>query len=299
MFIASLNSGSNGNCYYVGNDKEAILVDAGISCREIERRMKRLDLSMKNVRAVFVSHEHTDHIRGIPVLANKYRLPVYITHPTHIQGGLRLDSQTAKVFTAYEPVMIGDLAITAFPKFHDASDPYSFIISCNGINIGVFTDIGIPCEHVIRNFRICHAAFLEANYDEDMLENGRYPYYLKKRISGGKGHLSNRQALELFISHRPAHMSHLFLSHLSKENNCPRLVEELFSRHAGTTSIVVASRYVETSVFHIVPSEIPEIPHSELLESASSQVVEIASSEMLEEETPFPVALGQLRLAFA
>src|SRR5688572_15554960 len=198
LFITSLNSGSNGNCYYVGNDNDAILVDAGISCREIIKRMKRLGLSMDKVRAVLVSHEHWDHIRGLPVLVKKFSLPVYITEPTHHHGGLSLDVQFIKSFAAYEPIVIGDLSITAFPKFHDAMDPYSFIITCNGIRVGVFTDIGWPCEHVIRHFSQCHAAFLESNYDEGMLQNGRYPYYLKKRISGEKGHLSNKQALELF-----------------------------------------------------------------------------------------------------
>jgi phosphoribosyl 1,2-cyclic phosphodiesterase len=186
LSISSLNSGSNGNCYYVGNDKEAILVDAGISCREIERRMKRIGLDLHKVKAVFVSHEHSDHIKGVPTLAKKHKLPVYITAPTQLHGGLMLKEQAIS-FKAYEPVTIGELTITAFPKFHDASDPYSFIVNCKGVTVGVFTDIGFACENVIRNFKECHAAFLEANYDEDMLQNGRYPYYLKKRISGEKG----------------------------------------------------------------------------------------------------------------
>ena len=251
LFITSLNSGSNGNCYYVGNDKDAILVDAGISCREIEKRMKRLGLAMTKVRAVLVSHEHWDHIRGLPVLSKKFSLPVYITEPTHINGGLELNAQHIKSFAAYEPIVIGELSITAFPKFHDAMDPYSFIITCNGIKVGVFTDIGWPCEHVVRHFSQCHAAFLESNYDEDMLQNGRYPYYLKKRISGEKGHLSNKQALDLFKSHRPTFMSHLLLSHLSKENNSPEIVEQLFNAHANGIKIVVASRFKETEVYCI------------------------------------------------
>lgn len=251
LSISSLNSGSNGNCYYIGNDKEAILVDAGISCREIERRMKRLGLEMQKVKAVFVSHEHWDHIAGIPVLAKKHRLPVYITSPMQLHGGLVLDQECAKSFTAFEPIAIGDLVVTAFPKLHDASDPYSFIIACNNVKVGVFTDIGSPCQHVISHFKQCHAAFLESNYDEDMLHNGRYPYYLKRRISGGNGHLSNRQALELFKTHRPSFMTHLLLSHLSKENNCPDLVRELFTQHAGKTEIVIASRFAETAIYNI------------------------------------------------
>ena len=153
LFITSLNSGSNGNCYYVGNDTEAVLVDAGISCTEIEKRMKRLGLTMQKVKAVFVSHEHTDHISGVQVLAKKHNLHVYITHATHRFSRLKLDKNLILNFFSHTPITIGNLSITAFPKFHDAADPYSFIISCNKINVGVFTDIGAHCEHLINNFK--------------------------------------------------------------------------------------------------------------------------------------------------
>ncbi|WCT10249.1 MBL fold metallo-hydrolase [Mucilaginibacter jinjuensis] len=251
VFIASLNSGSNGNCYYVGNQHEAVLIDAGISCRETEKRMARIGLSMSKVKAIFISHEHSDHISGVPVLAKKYQLPVYITPRTTFTGRQFLNAQMVYPFVAYQPIRIGELTITAFPKFHDAAEPHSFVVSCNEINIGVITDIGSACEHVIRNFAQCHAAFLEANYDEQMLTNGRYPYHLKRRISGGRGHLSNTQALELFIKHKPAYMSHVLLSHLSKDNNDPQLVKEMFNEHADGTEIIVASRYQESAVYEI------------------------------------------------
>lgn len=254
LFITSLNSGSNGNCYYVGNDTEAILVDAGISCREIEKRMKRLGLFIERVKAVFVSHEHSDHIKGLPVLVKKYQLPVYITPKTMRHGGLAFEDHLLKVFKSHEPVAIGRLSVTAFPKFHDASDPYSFIVSGNNICVGIFTDIGAPCRHLIKYFKQCHAAFLEANYDEEMLDNGGYPVFLKNRIRGGMGHLSNRQALDLFVTHRSKFMSHLFLSHLSKNNNCPELAMDLFRAHAGNVEVIVASRMEETGVFHICQS---------------------------------------------
>lgn len=251
LFVSSLNSGSNGNCYYVGNQEEGILVDAGISCRETERRMKQTGLSLQMVKAIFISHEHSDHIRGLEVLSRKYQLPVYITQPTLINGSLALDPGLVRNFSAYEPIHIGALTVTPFPKFHDAADPHSFTVSGAGLHIGVFTDIGAPCEHLIRQLRLCDAAFLETNYDEDMLEQGRYPIHLKRRIRGGQGHLSNRQALELFLAHRPPHMSHLFLSHLSQDNNRPELALELFLRHAGDTRIVVASRYEPSAVYAI------------------------------------------------
>ncbi len=251
LFIASLNSGSNGNCYYIGNEREAILVDAGISCRETEKRMLRLGLSIKKVKAIFVSHEHSDHISGIPVLAKKHQLPVYITQPTLQNGGLSLEEHLITPFTAFQTISIGELDVTAFPKQHDASNPHSFIITCRDIKVGVFTDIGVACEHVITHFSMCHAAFLEANYDDDMLDNGGYPYHLKRRIRGGNGHLSNKQALSLFTTHKAPYLSHLLLSHLSKNNNDPRLVQELFDSCAGETAIIIASRYEETAVYHI------------------------------------------------
>jgi phosphoribosyl 1,2-cyclic phosphodiesterase len=251
LYIASLNSGSNGNCYYIGNDNEAVLIDAGLSCRETEKRMKRLGLLIKNVKALFVSHEHTDHIFGIPVLAKKYLLPVYITSTTLQYSGFSIDKNLIVPFRAYEPVNIGALSITAFPKFHDASDPHSFIVEGNAVKVGVFTDIGTACEHVTMHFKQCNAAFLEANYDEEMLAAGRYPYYLKERIRSIKGHLSNNAALQLFTSNRPSWMSHLILSHLSKNNNRTELVQQLFNEHAGATRIIIASRYVETGVYQI------------------------------------------------
>lgn len=251
LFIASLNSGSNGNCYYLGNDSEAILIDVGISCREIEKRMRQLGLDMYKIKAVFVSHEHSDHIKGIAVLTKKYRLPLYITADTLLHSRLRIDPEMLRHFSINEQVDIGSISITSFSKRHDACDPCSFIISSNRIKVGVFTDIGFACENVISHFQLCHAAFLEANYDEEMLEKGSYPYHLKRRIRGGFGHLSNKQALDLFLKYRPSFMSHLLLSHLSQNNNSPELVNELFNNNRGNVEIVVASRHEVTPVYHI------------------------------------------------
>lgn len=251
LFVASLNSGSNGNCYYIGNEEDAVLIDAGLSCRETEQRMKRLELSLKRVKAIFVSHEHSDHINGVSGLSKKHKLPVYITPRTMEEGRIRLREGLAMPFQAYQPVPIGTMTVQAFPIEHDAADPHNFMVTHNAVNVGVFTDIGRPNEHVTRHFEQCHAAFLEANYDEEMLETGSYPLSLKDRIRGGNGHLSNAQSVQMFLNHRPMHMTHLFLSHLSQNNNSPRLVRELFAGVAGKTEIIIASRHKETKVFHI------------------------------------------------
>jgi phosphoribosyl 1,2-cyclic phosphodiesterase len=257
LFISSLNSGSNGNCYYIGNESEAILVDVGISCREVEKRMRRLGLSMQKVKAIFISHEHSDHIRGVCGLVKKYQTPVYITSKTLLHCNFALDENLVKNFDNNNPIIIGSLSIIAFPKLHDASDPYSFVIESKGTRVGVFTDIGTPCKLLIKYFQQCNAAFLESNFDDIMLDSGSYPYHLKRRIRGGHGHLSNKQALDLFLQYRPSFMSHLFLAHLSNNNNCPDLVRELFNKHAADVKIIIASRFEETPVYHIISRETP------------------------------------------
>ncbi|MDP4282233.1 MAG: MBL fold metallo-hydrolase [Bacteroidota bacterium] len=251
LYLASLNSGSNGNCYYVGNEQDAVLVDAGISCRETERRMDRLGLSLRKVRAIFISHEHTDHTRGVVVLSRKYGIPVYITPATHMKSMLFIESQLLCSFSANEPVQLGSMTVMPFQKHHDGIDPHSFTVSSDGLVAGVYTDIGTSNEYLEHHLSRCNAAFLEANYDEEMLENGNYPIYLKKRIRSNHGHLSNNQALEIFNTYRSPFLKLLVLSHLSEQNNTPQIVHDLFAPNANGTRIAIASRYKESELFEI------------------------------------------------
>ncbi|WP_051417000.1 MBL fold metallo-hydrolase [Sediminibacterium salmoneum] len=265
--IASLNSGSNGNCYYIGNEDDAVLIDIGLSLRETEIRMKQMGLSLQKVRAIFISHEHTDHIRGLSTVANKYKIPIYIT-PETAKGGPKLIRHLSNSFTENQPIYVGrqnsadnQIMVTPFRKEHDAADPHSFVVSYQGIHIGVITDIGIACDRVSHYFQQCHAAFLESNYDEVMLRNGRYSQPLKDRITNGQGHISNRQALELFRNYRPRNMSHLLLSHLSKENNHPDLALQSFLPHANETEVLIASRYGPSPVITISPETRHSLEH--------------------------------------
>lgn len=259
LFLSSLNSGSNGNCYYVGTQEKGILIDGGLSRKETEKRLKKLGLSIRSIRAIFVSHEHGDHIHGIPSIAKKYNIPIYITDNTLRHAGIELAPEKVRRFEAHVPVVVDDLSVTAFPKFHDAVDPHSFIVSNESVTVGVFTDIGAACDNVKQYFSRCHAVFLESNYDDDMLDRGGYPYFLKERIRGDRGHLSNAQALQLFLTSRSPYLSHLFLSHLSRDNNSPRLVKELFSQVAGTTQVIVASRDRQSPLYHI-RNTLPKLP---------------------------------------
>lgn len=248
--VASLNSGSNGNCYYIGNNNEAVLIDAGLSLRETEKRMKQLSLSLKKVKGIFISHEHSDHIKGLSNIAHKYQIPIYITENTS-KSSIKLIKHLSVTYTSPNIVEIGDLRITGFKKFHDAIDPHSFIVQQKNVTVGIFTDIGQVCTNLIHFFKQCNAAFLESNYDEEMLATGKYSYVLKERIRNGHGHLSNKQAAQLFAQHKPAFMSHLFLSHLSKENNTPQLALNAFAPFAHQTKVFIASRYEATPVYEI------------------------------------------------
>ncbi|MFD1631609.1 MBL fold metallo-hydrolase [Pseudopedobacter beijingensis] len=249
LFITSLNSGSNGNCYYVGNNNEAVLIDVGISCKEVETRLNRLHLDIGKVKAVFISHEHTDHIKGLKTLSKKHKIPIYFTFATLDNTSLKLEN--INYFNADTPIEVGDLKITAFEKYHDAAHPHSFIVENHELCIGVFTDLGRVCDNLIRHFKMCDAAFLEANYCEEMLKNSRYAYFLKRRISGGNGHLSNNEALELFQNHQTPKLQLLLLAHLSQENNSPELVKQIFDAATIDTQISIASRDFETPVYYI------------------------------------------------
>lgn len=262
LYFTSINSGSNGNCYYVGNNHEAILVDVGLTCKEVEIRLARLSLSTITIKAIFISHEHSDHIKGLATFAKKHNLPVYISAATLKNSKLLLIENNVFPLKHLQQIQIGTLKITAFSKHHDAADPFSFTVECNNIRVGVFTDIGTVCDRLITHFKSCHAAFLEANYDSDMLESGNYPYFLKRRITSGKGHLSNAQALALFVNHKSPYLSHLLLSHLSKDNNDPFLVEKLFKAAAGDTFVTVAPRHAESEIYFVGSLEMQEIEYS-------------------------------------
>jgi phosphoribosyl 1,2-cyclic phosphodiesterase len=261
LYYTSINSGSNGNCYYVGNEQEAILVDAGITCREIEKRMKRLGLPISKVRAILISHEHGDHISGVTALSRKHNLPVYITAATLRESKLPLCENLVVDFNEQSVIKVGALTIKAFKKNHDAIDPYSFVITHQNVCVGVFTDIGHCCNSLAQHFSQCHAVFLEANYCEQMLANGRYPYFLKNRIKGGYGHLSNTEALQVFERYKTKHLQHLVLSHLSKNNNHPAVVEAVFSKYADKVKITVASRYNEMPLYNVTATVTNKIKH--------------------------------------
>lgn len=247
--FCALASGSNGNCYYVGNETEAVLIDAGISRRQVLKRMKEAKLNMNKVKAVFITHEHSDHIRGFRVVADMHELEAYISKGT--LGKTRIDRQPSKV-NAFEPgdsIQVGDIVVHSFAKKHDAVDPVSFRVELNGKSVGVMTDIGAACSNVKEHIKQCDAVFLESNYDEDLLRDGPYPAHLKSRVKSDHGHLSNEQALKLVERLNGAPLKTILLSHISADNNRPDIALKAFQNVSDRFDIHATSRYTASEVF--------------------------------------------------
>ncbi len=249
--ICAIASGSNGNCYYIGNEKDAVLIDAGISLKQILGRMKEKNLDPKKIKAVFISHEHSDHLRGARVTGKRLNVPVYITAKTYNGAYKNLRPDYPKYFSPDTEIKVGDFTIFAFLKNHDAAEPCSFRVEYGGKNIGVFTDIGEPCENVLSHLGKCDALFLETNYDEKMLWEGSYPYFLKKRIASERGHLSNKQAFQLLENYAGDNLKYVFLSHLSKENNKPEIAFDEIKPLETRFEIKLTSRYEAAEVLKI------------------------------------------------
>ncbi len=247
--ICALASGSNGNCYYIGNEHEAILIDAGITCKQIFSRMRDKNLDSAGVRAVFISHEHSDHVRGVRVLTKKLDIPAYLTRGTYKSLYYTNQPEAVRFIEPGNPVHMNSFTVHPFIKNHDASEPVSFRVELMGYNIGVFTDIGEPCVNLITHLNQCNAVFLETNYDDKMLWEGAYPYYLKKRIGSELGHLSNLQAYNLLNKHACDELQCVFLSHLSAENNTPQKAFEEIKPLSNRFDIKLTSRYEPGEVY--------------------------------------------------
>jgi phosphoribosyl 1,2-cyclic phosphodiesterase len=249
--ICALASGSNGNCYYIGNKEDSILVDAGINCKQILARMKGKGLDPSKLRGIFITHEHNDHVCGARVLGNKLDIPVYMTKGTY--KGLYVTNQPVAVryIQPGQPVMLLPFIIHPVLKNHDGKEPTSFRIDYEGINIGIFTDIGSPCSNVTSHLNKCHALFLETNYDEKMLWEGSYPPHLKQRVASDVGHLSNTQAENLLSEHAGPALKWVLLSHLSGENNTPQVAYNALKHLKDRFNLVVTSRKASTDVITI------------------------------------------------
>lgn len=231
MEICSIASGSSGNCIYVGSEKTHVLIDAGISGRRIEAGLNEIGRSTKDLSAILITHEHSDHIASLGMLSRKLGIPVYATKGT-LDGVMNaknmgpLDTGLFNVVKAEEEFCIEDLLIKPIKVSHDANEPVAYRINHGNSSVGVCTDLGTYDERIVEGFSGINALLLEANHDVNMLQVGRYPYYLKQRILGDRGHLSNENCGRLLCRLLHDDLKAVYLGHLSHENNLAELAYE-------------------------------------------------------------------------
>lgn len=231
MRLCSIASGSSGNCVYVGSDATHLLIDVGISGKRTEAGLKELGLKMNEIDGIFITHEHADHISGLGVLARKYGIPIYATKGTieairHSSSVGEIDQSLFQTITPDEKCIVKDLSLYPMHTSHDAADPVAYRISHGSQKVGIITDLGCYTDYTVECLKDLDVLYLEANHDVHMLQVGPYPYYLKQRILGERGHLSNESAGKLLSRLLHDKMQAIVLGHLSKENNLPELAYE-------------------------------------------------------------------------
>jgi phosphoribosyl 1,2-cyclic phosphodiesterase len=240
----SLASGSSGNCYYLGTEKHGILIDAGIGIRTIKKSLKEVNLSLSDVRAVFVTHDHADHIKAVGHLGEKYNIPVYSTKEIH-EGINKSYCMTEKLSTSVhyinkdEPMKLDEFNISAFEVPHDGTDNVGYCIEIGEKTFSFLTDLGHITETAAHYICKANYLILEANYDLEMLRMGPYPKYLKERIAGPNGHMSNADTADFLAENINENLKYIWLCHLSKDNNHPELAYKTVEWKLKSKGVIV------------------------------------------------------------
>ena len=234
MRFCCLGSGSEGNGLVVESGTTRILVDCGFSISETVTRLARHGIAPDSLAAVIVTHEHADHIGGVPRFAGRYKLPVWLTHGTLAASNGRLKALPAvQAFDGHDPFGIGDIGVAPIPVPHDAREPVQFVFGDGARRLGLLTDTGMSTPHVVQCLTGCDALVLECNHDPELLAGSDYPAALKSRISGRHGHLANAAAADLLRELDSSRMQHVVAAHLSRQNNRPELARAALAGALG------------------------------------------------------------------
>lgn len=253
LAICVLASGSKGNSAFITDGETSILIDAGLSGIELERRLTSRGLSPQSLDAIIVTHEHTDHIRGVGIVSRRYKLPVYINQETHKASAQLGRLHDQRGFECGKTFHISNLAIHPFSISHDAENPAGFTIGQNGTTMAIATDLGIATSMVKQHLKGCELLILEANHDPKMLETGPYPWPLKQRISSRNGHLSNLSSKMLLEELQHDKLQHVILAHLSEINNTPQKAFDEVAKALTRCSpkLTVADQYKSSPVIYL------------------------------------------------
>ena len=239
LTITTLASGSSGNSLLVSGGDTHILIDAGISCRRITTALNQLDIDPNTLSAVLVTHAHTDHVCGLATMVKKLSTPIYASAGTAYQLTTRIGLPADRIFsfTAGDAFHIGPLLCTSFPTPHDAADSVGYTVELDGCKLALATDLGHVTDTVRRAILGCQTVVLESNHDTDWLLSGPYPYQLKQRILGDRGHLCNEAGADLALQAAKAGANTIILAHLSNENNTPARAYDVTFRHLSSHGI--------------------------------------------------------------
>ena len=240
MRFASLGSGSRGNGTLVESSDTCLLIDCGFTVKETERRLARLGRCVEDLSAILVTHEHSDHIKGVGPLARKYKVPVYASHGTAQYEGIAGLSALHEVNT-HGTFLVGNIEISAVAVPHDAREPCQYVFDHRERRLGLLTDLGSITPFVVEQYRACDALVLEFNHDSDMLAVGPYPSGLKRRVGGDWGHLNNRQAAQLLSMVEQARLQHVVMAHISEKNNTAALAEQALRTVMTSCEAVVSA----------------------------------------------------------
>lgn len=231
MKLCSIASGSSGNCIFVGSEQTNLLVDVGISAKRIEYGLNRININPDTIQGILVTHEHSDHVSGLGVMARRYHIPIYATYETAMafrssRSLGEISDELINYVEADKAFMINDISIEPFSTSHDAANPVCYTMEVDNKKVGIATDLGKYDDYILTKLKGSDLLFIEANHDINMLMVGKYPYYLKQRILGERGHLSNDSSAELISRLLEKKKQNIILAHLSKENNYEELAYE-------------------------------------------------------------------------
>ncbi|MBK7134591.1 MAG: MBL fold metallo-hydrolase [Bacteroidales bacterium] len=256
--FCSLSSGSSGNCYYIGNDFHGILIDAGISATSIRKFLRNMNIPMDSIMGILVTHNHIDHIKGLEVLTRKNHIPAFTTRKiwdSILSPHKKISIDCIREIPMQKAFNLANFDIEAFPVNHDAPETIGFQISAGGKKITIATDLGHICQTSAPYIKDANLLVIESNYDEQMLENGRYPYFLKERIRSNNGHLGNLQTSSFLADIFNDSIYHICLAHLSKNNNTPEKALDTLHKTFSQRDIVIKSHQQISILNRNVPNE--------------------------------------------
>lgn len=260
----SLASGSSGNCYYLGTETYGILIDAGIPSRTIRKTLKEFGIGIETIRGIFITHDHADHIKAVGGLGEKLLIPIYATREVH--NGInksycmteKLTSKSVRYIEKQQSMQLEDFTIEAFEVPHDGTDNVGYCIEVDGKVFSFLTDLGEITPTAANYIQKANYLIIEANYDEEMLRMGTYPPYLKERIKSATGHMCNTDTADFLAENIEEHLKHIWLCHLSKDNNHPELAYKTVEWKLRQKGIIPGKDVQLCALKRTTPSEMYE-----------------------------------------